>query len=524
MTKNGGGSDGQEELKNTSSDSSSQAPDSLSKREGMDNETYNKQKLYKEDIHLNAFYDIESSQFLSPLAESSDEFNERYQMSIEGFIRLFAQTSVMAAFLARDFPIGIRRRIVRYIDDYIRLFSDKIFVASESALILHQFIEDIKKHLGQMAENSDPRAWHMPPEYPSAQFKKEHRIFKKEYKIFIQTLNDYSLVTDGIFVNLNDQSSLSKDLVEICMRILNDIHHFGKQWTNYFYGYTNMGHAVLYIYSLFDKVEILQLDIEQVIELTTSLTTRKDTKKGERRLTFTFSPWKFLLRDFTLLFFKFFHEYISHMSASMYPNKNDDGTLLQPIDQLRCEIPDELSEGWMIHTAETFFSENASVLLNNYRHLEQEFKKVIANWIRDIIDQGRNNVLYIPSADTGYTIAARFLRFLQDEIFEDDKKKAYDLYYKLSFDLITRYPINGFSHQDFLDYMQIWLYSGNYQQFIQCIQECLQVEQNRIDLSLLWSKIRYEPDELYLPELYRPPELYSSLESYKKDRASSKLV
>ncbi len=518
MTKNSGSLKGQEEPKNNSSDPSSQPADSLSKRESLDNETYNKQKLYREDAVLNAFYEKEHSQSLSPLSEASDEFNEHYQMSVEGFIRLFAQTSVMEAFLARDFPIGIKRRVARSIDEYIRLLCDKTFVASEGAMVVRQFFDDIEKHLGQLAGTSDFRAWHIPSGYPSAQFKKEHRLFKKECEAFLQDIKNYFALAGDIFANINDQVSLSKDSVEIWMLILNNIHHFGKRWTSEFLEFSAMGHAILYVYSLFDKVDMLQFNIEEVVKLPTSLTTRKDTKKGERRLTFTFSPWNFLLRDFKLLFFKFFHEYISHLSATMHPVKKDDGTPLLLIDRLTCDIPDELSEGWMIHTAVTFFAENASKLLDNYRHNEQEFRIVIADWTMDVINPRKKSFLYIVSAETGYTTAVKFLQLLQDEICKGDKKKACSLYYRLSFDLITYFPLNGFSHQNFLDSMQFWLHTYNHQRLVQWVQESLQIKQDRIDLSMLWSKIRYEPDDLYIPELYRPPELYRSLVSYKRDR------
>jgi hypothetical protein len=466
----------------------------------LTNELFNRLALFgqKDQSELDPFDQAPESSSSKTKSPSKDPLLERYSIPLEYLIRLFAQSIILNAFVSRNFPYGpIRTEIKSIVELHLELFcKKKSFSASHSSQFIRELLDRIIEDIGNLTQSLDNWDRKSRSTEEVKWLEDDYKHFLGEYQRFVKDLNKYYDSIEEPLKDLKDGARINQKLVTICLKLIEDEHILGNYSARVFYEYNQIKHAKLFI---------RHRKIKSVPSKDQRTTIETLTNRYERYILFTFSPQDFLVKQFTLLAFRFFHEYISHLDASMYPAENEDGSPIEDKDRIDAHtvIPIEFKEGWMMHTAETFFRENASILLGETRrHLQEDIQMAIGNWISNVIDPDSDSGAYIELADRGKDLAGRFLRFLRDDVCKGNEAKAKRLYYRLSFDLIVRYPINGFSHAAFLHSLDIMLRDTNSLKLSQLIQsKCLRMQEDIeiIDLNILWSQIQHrQPQEVTL--------------------------
>lgn len=258
-----------------------------------------------------------------------------------------------------------------------------------------------------------------------------HKDFKEALEHFIETITTEFTTLQENIRTIQSSTSLPYDMMQCCLSVLQEKHEMGRKLARAFFGY-NEDQAIpmsIVIPKVVDQF-FTNRDYPERFkgEALKTLNNTPGFPGGERYIRFTFSPLTFLWEELLRLPLEFFHEYISHLAECIYPHET------KPSDDMKA-----MDEGWMMYVAESFFDKKGAKLLSDgvpdslLPQMRSSFKK----WTHDLThynEKGRESS-YDGEAELGYTAAEQFLEVLL--LAKMDNEEANELFYRLSFDLIT---------------------------------------------------------------------------------------
>lgn len=409
---------------------------------------------------------------------------EKMFMPIWHLFHLHAQSIVLNAFLEHmylKFPsINMDKEIQSKIKAAIYSFNlTQPHNQDQSVSLLSSKIKTLQKTIIQNLKEILARPTdHILPTFPQNWNEKEFSAFKQALRILRKTISTKLEELQKNLEAIKNPVNLEYDTMKYCLTILEQQHTEGRKLVQAFFEY---GENTLPIVLVIPKLapsydENMYLSEKQRSK---TLNTRKDSpgSKGERHIQFTFSPQRFHCTELLRLPLEFFHEYISHLVAGIYKKS---------MGQFFWDIPMEMDEGWMMYTAKVFFEEEGLCLLgNSYNHLEAHMTLILDNWVFEIASP--DGKLYFPEVEVGVQAARKFLKFLQN--LPKTKEHAKKLFYRFSFDLITRYPLSEVWHVSFILRVDSLL-QRNQALLAHIVSECLQLSTEGllfINLDCFWS-------------------------------------
>lgn len=274
-----------------------------------------------------------------------------------------------------------------------------------------------------------------------------YRDFNDALRNFIDTITaDFATLRANLSIIQSD-TALSYDMMQSCLSILQRKHEMGWKLASAFFAYGD------------DKTIPMSMVIPKLVnqyvgnldyperfkgEALKTLNSAPGFPRGERYIRFTFSPFTFLWQELLRLPLEFFHEYISHLDECIYPpshtKPSEDDMMI-------------MDEGWMMYVAESFFARKGAELLSDLpRDLITQMETVLKGWTHNLTNYDKNKSdFYKKDADLGHDVAEKFLKDFLYELPDMEKKEANELFYHLSFDLITRTPEEPRWHSIFIE-------------------------------------------------------------------------
>jgi hypothetical protein len=429
-------------------------------------------------------------------------------VSLEDFVRLEAIFRLLESFVScrflcissinHSFGYVIQHHISRFNID--ELFNDNTPPNNSSTIIqnwkiavvdsLQETLRDIEhKHRHRIRQSDIQQA-------------------EQEINNFQQRLNESFESLESITANLvveNYKEPPNQQIRDICIRTVEGEHSRAKKWLEYFSEYCEISKRADLLFKNAESPYKLRLDPSDKPGF--QLTTEVLDNYPKRIILLTFSLKNLFLQDFFLLAFKFFHEYVSHISACIV-----DGNVKKITDiDSYAKVATVFKDGWLIHTIEAFFENQSERLLqlsddpednfSDLSHLEQKIRDEIRKYTQNLRDdQGKN---YVAEFNKGYGLAEDFLNFLDKNITDKIQEEIRRLYYQLSFDLIQRCPDEDFSQEKFVDCIEYYLKCDQHKSYLlKVVRESL-ISDDFLDylcIEIFWSKIRDAPFEMKFPE------------------------
>lgn len=406
-------------------------------------------------------------------SEGLEQLQQTFEMSVESYTSLFVQSMVLNALVTKHSRKDLYARVAEIIEANLRLFHMTPLDPEVKAQQIERLIERIEEDLtGTKRQlSAQAKSLGVTPQVLTA----VHCMIDS----LIEEIGN-SFATFVPQLNAQVQASKPDDgFAATCRAFLDEAHNNGFEWSKAFAQVANH-----------DKQATLL-----VHQWTMKVGTRKNNQietlaipgGSDRYILFRFSPETLDLPAFLLLAFKFFHEYISHLNAGYFDpyHKHD----IRLNDRF-IDTPVQLSEGWMLHTARTFFDDNALPLLRPWKreHLGERMKAMIFRLVGDLVDLDESK----PASDfakkwdisLGYELAQKFLLLLQSRVFSS-RAQALKCYYQFSFEFSALYmPDNKDFHALMMKRLNSYLH-GSPDDLANMIQSCM-TEDQRIELLRLW--------------------------------------
>lgn len=453
-----------------------------------DNRPY--KRLSAEIFKQKAFYGNEVSQGLDSNASNlASELPEQYDMPFEYFVMLFAESMALDGMYSFSLPHKIKERIKGIFETNLVSFWTLPFTPEQSLLVVKRLSNRILEELTALSQEL-------------SSYRQNGRAIFTQLEIDVITevigkigvkFSDYIEQFEAIF-NRTTRNTLEEEFVLICTQIIREQHSRGREWAFKFSEFNESYTAKLFFEH--DKIDYQLRFVQNNSKSSSVITIDTRFNTNYRYIVFSFSPRDFFGNRFLFLVFAFFHEYISHLNACMHSYEQD---FKDKIDISSFNlIPIELSEGWMVHAAQKFFEDNGDSLLSaEYSHLEIDIRTNLERRMLSQIDS--DSQTYLPRVNRGYNLGDQFLKLLERQICNKDYMRASKLYFRFSFDLITRYPPYPSWHRDFIDTMELFLHSQK-DRLIEIIKLGLQQHNGLeyIDLELVWDQIKDQHPQVTL--------------------------
>lgn len=424
-------------------------------------------------------YSPDGQETLIPTSFSESDIYKIFaqqHMNSEQLIKLFIQSVLLNAFLSQDFPlIFVEDPMWSLLNSQIAFVAESKDIQPSTAIkimtTLSTSVENAVQKLIVKAEQSIDTL-----QNPLADAQRDD--FKAACQGFLTRMLEYFQMARQVFITLKDDMILTNEFINICLKPLYTEYEYGRLWA-------------------MDLLEYGFLNFAQVnIEPDTSgnkHSIKMQTLSDYRRRYIEFTIASHLsIADFINIPIYIFHEYLSHLIASTYTGSIQSE---QPMDQVIKSyerIPSQLDEGWMIHVAQKFLLSKIDTLLGlDRQHLQYMEEKAIDYWVTNMHYIGAGKP-YFSLGVSGIRIATNFLRFLRQDVCQGNEKRAYELYYRISIDLIMHYPNGGFEHLDFMIAIEK-LCKSNKIQSIQIVQNSLDEEGKYINIERLWQLMKDLP-------------------------------
>jgi hypothetical protein len=398
-------------------------------------------------------------------------------------IKLFIQGAILEAFISQYFPPICRDRPLQHFIEWKldELLTQELHPSTTEDAI-STLIWETQTAVKSISDNVS-NGIGVDDDYLSISVRQE---FIDACNKFIVSLREHLGKASSFLLNLKDDGPPTEDTVFNLVQFLQTEYEFGRSWASHFFICPSLRAARMYLKYSTDSddqqgmiIQTLNNDEERYIQLTL--------------------PPRLFLNDIEKPALYFFHEYISHLSAGIYSRLISREQKKEVIKSYR-GIPRQLDEGWMVHAAQTFFYEKRTRLLGTARqHLEQRILGNVNVWATNMFHPYIGKT-YLRKAEFGSEIANRFLIFLRDQVCDGDQIQANNLYYRISFDLITHYPLFSKWHLSFITTLYHWQQKYQYK-LVEIIKTCIKnVNGGYIDLVQLWESIEHDRPE---PDLER---------------------
>lgn len=402
----------------------------------------------------------------------------RHHLNSEQLIKLFFQSALLDAFLSQNFP-----RIFSEDPDPIEIIlKDLITSIAESKDIrpsttvqtITTLLVNMEQRLQSLLSKVEQGIGIRRKPLAFAQ----RGDFKVACKNFLIKTREHFQIAQYIFITLKDDTTPNNDFISTCLKHLYTEYARGKTWAMHFFEYRVLNYSQVNIgYDTSEnacsvKMETLSDNEERYIQLTIS-----------SRLS---------IKDFLNIPVYTFHEYISHLCASTDIRSREGELEKSQVIKSYEYVPTELDEGWMVHVAQKFLVGKMDTLPGlDRQHFQYPMEGAVNYWITNMHYPyaGKD---YVIAGEEGARIATAFLRFLRQDVCEGDERKAYELYYRISIDLIMHYPSADFKHIDFIIAINR-LCRSDKNQSIQIVRNSLDEEGTYINIERLWQLMKDLP-------------------------------
>ena len=419
--------------------------------------------------------DEQQSSALNSFMRVTSSTTRQNQRTLDCLIKLFIQGAILEAFISQDFPVicsgrPIQSFIERKLNELLRQELHPSIIVGTINMLLQEIqvaLQNLSNNVRQgIGVYDDPLSI------------SQRQQFIDACDRFMGNMRERLNQAIGLLMDLNDNDPLTEDIVFGLMQFLKTECEFGRSWVRCFFEYTSLKTARMLLNYPINNEDQRGMIIQTLYN------------DEERYIEITISPL-LLLNDIERLALYFFHEYISHLSASIYPRQVSREQMQEVVKSYK-DIPRQLDEGWMVHTAQTFFYEKRTSLLGPTRqHLQQRMLGNVNIWATNMFHPYIGKT-YLPKAQSGSDIADKFLTFLRDQVCDGDQSKANKLYYRVSFDLITHYPLFRKWHISFMATVYHW-WQKYPNELASIIKACIKnISGDYIDLELLWKSIEHD--------------------------------
>lgn len=383
-------------------------------------------------------YDLENS----PYWPLSNEMLSKNFMPIWLFFHFHAQSILLDAFLHQfyrrlqftDIERGIQSIIENNIISFctshpLNEFQDFLSFSKRIERLYNNIIDEIIERNASLLNNN------------------VNEDFNTALDNFFDIITADFVILQENLCKIHKNPLLPYNMMQGCLSILQRKHEIGWKLARAFFGYQEDKPIPMSI--VIPKLESQYFenrDLPEKFKGGTLKTLNNDANlpHNERHIRFTFSPMTFRSQELLRLPLEFFHEYISHLDECIYPPPRTS------VDNNKMIIMDE---GWMMYVARSFFAEKGAVLLSDLPHdLITRMRSALEGWTYKLTNEEKGNQLYNKQADIGYHVALNFLEDFLYKLPNMTKKEANELFYRLSFDLITRTTTTEESrwHSDFI--------------------------------------------------------------------------
>lgn len=400
----------------------------------------------------------------------------QYNIDSEQLIKLFFQSALLDASLSQKFPlIFLKDPMESLLDNLVKFINkSKDIRPSTISQIMTTLLTKVEEALNDLLSQI---------EQPEGIFRDELAFAQREDFViacqgFLAKLRSHFQETQVVFSTLGDDISLNEEFIDTCFKYLYTEYEYGRQWAMRFFEYSYLNYA---------QVNVEAKTSENACGI------KMQTFSNDRRRYIKLEISSHLcIEDFFKLPLYTFHEYISHLCASTYRRFEESAIQMNEVVKSYQNVPDQLDEGWMVQAAHEFLSNKMYELVSvDHQHWEALLKGTVDYWITNMhYPYGGNS--HTTLGQSGSSIATDFLRFLKRDVCEGDEKRAYELYYRISIDLIMHYPYADFKHLDFMIAIEK-LCKINKNQSIEVIRNSLDEGGTYINIERLWEFLKKLP-------------------------------
>ena len=299
--------------------------------------------------------------------------HEKGKVSLEDFVRLEAICRLLESFVCCKFLCipSINRYFQQIIEEHIsrfnsgELFNEESSPNNSSLIIKNWRITVVNALEETLRDIQDKHRQKVRPE-SIQQANQEIANFQQRLSTSFESLEQ---ITNNLF-DQNHKNYPDQQIRDICIKIVEGEHSRAKQWLESFSEYPDIRKRANLLCKNAEHPSKLRLERSDKPGI--QLTTEVFDNYPRRIILLTFSLKNLLLQEFLLLAFKFFHEYVSHISACIVDGK---GQKIQDIDSYT-RVPTVFKEGWLIHTIEDFFLSQSNRLLELPKNQDYEFSSL----------------------------------------------------------------------------------------------------------------------------------------------------